>query len=375
MKILVYSSAKTFGGHELMSLKGLEALLRFNHSLDIVCPKVNGALVLAVQQLEAKFPGQCRVHLISYHMRSLQIVWTWVNLILAVKLFKLIKRLQPERVLVLQGDMEQASEMALPALCARIPSVSYVPMVMSGRQRKIRFPLFRDILTYPLYKLFSRFIVIGHYFKNQALIRGARDVCVVQNCIDHAFNVNVISRRAIRERLGIKDSECLSGFVGRISYQQKGIDRLIKLVAENKAYFRFNRMLIVGSGPDEARLAADINEHGLTECIFVLPWNDDRVAYFDAMDVFLCVSRFEGVPLTILEALSRGVPVISTELSALIGQLPISFVEQECPTPEVARLLAGFNVRSVQDGAMPQPILEGFKQEQFQLEFVQAVVS
>lgn len=358
-----------------MSLKGLEALLDAGHSLDIVCPIINKAFISAVQKLVTRNPAQCHLHLQVYHMRSLQIVRTWCDPLLILKLVRMIRSLHPDRVLALQGDIEQGSEIALPALLAQVPIISYIPMIMSGSARSIKLGRLRDVLSLPIYTLMSRFIVIADYFKDQALKYGARDVRVAVNCVDDTFHTQPVQRQALRERLGIRDNECISGFVGRISYQQKGIDRLIDLVARDPVHFRSNRLLIVGSGPDMPRLVHDIQARAITDCILLQPWSDDRVSYFDALDIFLCASRFEGVPLTILEALSRGIPVISTEIPALVGRLPITFIPQEFEVDVMLALLHAQQVRSVQEGAQPAPLLKGLERADFNEAFVKAVVS
>jgi glycosyltransferase involved in cell wall biosynthesis len=375
MKIMVYSSAATFGGHELVALKGLEALLDAGHSLDIVCSRSNQAFVRVAQEFGTRYPNQCQVHVRKYHMKSLQIVRAWTCPLLAIQLCGLIKSLRPDRVLALQGDIEQASEIALPAWIARVPAVTYIPMVMSGRERSIGLARFRDVLSRPIYKLFYRFIVIADYFKEQALQRGAREVRVVVNCIDDAFHTQPVRRKAMRDRLGIREGEFLSGFVGRISYQQKGIDRLVDLVARDPNHFRLHRLLIVGSGPDMPRLVEDLHKRGIADCVLLRPWDDDRVAYFDAMDVFLCASRFEGVPLTIIEALSRGVSVISTPLPALVGRIPLTFVEQEFKADTILTLLQERSLRKVAEECLPVPLLAGHQRTQFNTAFVQAVAS
>jgi glycosyltransferase involved in cell wall biosynthesis len=375
MKILVYSSAATFGGHELISLKGVEALLAAGHVLDVVCSEVNERLVAAIEAFVVRYPRRCRLHRRRYRMRSLQIVRTWTSPRLAVSLFRLVRALRPDRVLALQGDIEQGSEIALPARLAGVPVVSYVPMVMSGRERAIRFARTRDVLSLPIYRLVTRFVVIAEFFRVQALARGAAQVRVVPNCVDDEFLQLPARRTAMRAALGVRDDECLSGFVGRISYQQKGIDRLLDLVAREPAHFRANRLLLVGSGPDLPRLEADLRERGLVSCVLLRPWDDQRVAYFDAMDVFLCTSRFEGVPLTILEALSRRLPVVSVALPALVGQLPLEFTRGQFDLEEFWTLVAPRGPRVVRDGERPEPLVEGLRRADFDMAFVHAVVS
>lgn len=373
MRILVYSSAATFGGHELISLKGLDALLSAGHTLDVVCSNSNLELLRAVRMLEKSYLGQCNVHLRNYRTRSLQIARTWLSPLLAFKLYRMIQALDPDRILVLQGDIEQGSEIVVPAAIAGVTVVSYVPMVMSGAERSIKFAFVRDVLSSGIYKLVPRFIVIADYFRDQALKRGAKDVRVVPNCVDDAFISKPIRRSLMRKQLGISENEFISGFVGRISYQQKGIDRLIELLTCDIEYFCANRLLIVGAGKDLIRLKRDLKERGIADCVILCHWDNERVSYFDVMDVFLCASRFEGVPLTILEAMSRGVPVISTDLPGIVG-MPIGLVSQKFRAQEMLSLLHKSKPRIVFDGEMPKPLLTGLTREGFDTSFVQAVV-
>ncbi len=375
MNILVYSSASTFGGHELISLKGLTALLDAGHRLDLVCSRVNQPFLDALAPLVEQHPALLRLHLRSYHMRSLQILRTWVGLPTLFSLWRLVRRLRPDRVLALQGDIEQGSEILLPARLAGVPVVSYIPMVMGGRDRGIRFARLRDALSRPVYSLASRFIVIAPYFRQQAIDRGAVAVEVVSNCVDDDFFDQPVRRAAMRASLGVREGECLSGYVGRIAYDQKGLDRIVDLLRAHRAYFEANRILIVGGGPDAQRLEVDLRAHGLQDCVLRRGWSDERVGYFDAMDVFLCVSRFEGVPLTVLEALSRAVPVIAPPLPALVGRFPIEVCASPFDVDEVAARIRRHVPRDVADGARVAPSADGLQRVHFAEAFVRATVS
>lgn len=375
MKLLCYSSAAAFGGHELMSLKGLEALLGAGHLLVVVCYAGNAELCSRLVELQKRYPSTLRIRKRDFRARSFQVARTWTNLASMVSLLRLIRSEAPDRILALQGDIEQGSEIFLPARLARTRLFSYIPMIMSGTERNIRMPAIRDALSRPLYRLASRFLVISSYFGDQARARAARDAVVVSNCVDDAFVAATCSRSAVRASLGIDPQECLTGFVGRISYQQKGLDRLLAAMRLDVAHFRANRVLIVGDGPDLPRLRADLAAMGLEDCVILRGWSNERVGLFDAMDAFVCVSRFEGVPLTILEALTRGVPVVSVPLPSLVSHLPLEFVDDEA---SAASLLAGLKrhvARRSTDGSVPTPLATGFARADFDAAFVSAVTS
>jgi glycosyltransferase involved in cell wall biosynthesis len=375
MRLLVYSSASTFGGHELIALKGLDALLADGHKLDLVCSRINARFVDALAQLAARHPGRLRLHLRDDHMRSLQIVRTWINLPRMLSLYRLVRALRPERVLALQGDIEQGSEIFLPARLVGVPVVSYLPMVMPGRDRGIRFAGLRDALSRPIYGLAARFVVIAPYFREQALAYGASDAVVVSNCVDDDFLQSPVRRAAVRAALGVREDERLAGYVGRIAYRQKGLDRLVGLLRDYREYFATNRLLLVGSGPDAARLQADLRAHGVEDCVLRKDWVDDRVGLFDAMDVFVCTSRFEGVPLSVLEALSREVPVVAPPLPALAGQLPLDFCTSPFSMDDFGARVRAHPVRCVAEGQRPHPAISGLARAEFAAAFVRAVIS
>lgn len=373
MRILAFSSAYAFGGHELMALKGLEALVDAGHEIVLACHDGNGRLCGAGDEMASRHPGRLRVHRHPFAAGSLQIVRTWLNLARMARLARLVRRFAPDVVLALQGDIEQGSEIFLPARMAGVPLVSYVPMVLTGAERGIRLGAIRDALSRPLYRLASRMVVISAHFSARANAQGVRDVRLVRNCIDAAFLERPVARTATRAALGVREDERLSGFVGRIAYDQKGLDRLVEMLRSDRAHFEENRVLVVGSGPDEARFDDDLRRHGLGRCVLRRAWSDERVAWFDALDVFLCTSRFEGMPLTILEALSRDVPVACMPLAPLVDELPLAFAAQEWNARAFAALVARQPLRAVHDGVVPTPRMRGLDRTSFDAAFVAAV--
>jgi glycosyltransferase involved in cell wall biosynthesis len=56
--------------------------------------------------------------------------------------------------------------------------------------------------------------------------------------------------------------------------------------------------------------------------ITLLPWQDDTEAFYAAIDCLMLPSRFEGVPLVMLEALRRSTPVLGSRCDAMLDILP-----------------------------------------------------
>ncbi len=101
-------------------------------------------------------------------------------------------------------------------------------------------------------------------------------------------------------------------FVGRLRYY-KGLEYLIRAMQRVEA-----TLLIVGTGPEAARLGAMSYELGLAEKVhFLADVSDETLsAYYQAADVFVLPSshRSEAFGIVLLEAMAAGTPLISTEL-------------------------------------------------------------
>ena len=101
-------------------------------------------------------------------------------------------------------------------------------------------------------------------------------------------------------------------FVGRLRYY-KGLEYLIRAMRRVEA-----TLLIVGTGPEAARLGAMSYDLGLADRVhFLGDVGDDRLpAYYQAADIFVLPSshRSEAFGIVLLEAMAAGTPLISTEL-------------------------------------------------------------
>lgn len=98
--------------------------------------------------------------------------------------------------------------------------------------------------------------------------------------------------------------------IGRLT-RVKGFDLLLRAWAQVVGERPEWRLRILGSGPQRADLAALVAELGLGESVTLAGASRDVGAEFDRASIFVLSSAHEGFPMTILEALSKGVPVVS----------------------------------------------------------------
>lgn len=116
---------------------------------------------------------------------------------------------------------------------------------------------------------------------------------------------------ATREQLGIKPEEQVVCTIGRLD-TQKGQTYLLRAAPAILQAFPTARFLIVGDGPDLVKLQAIAQTEGVADRVIFTGLRRDVPALLALSDVVAIPSVFEGGPLTLLEAMNLGKPVVGT---------------------------------------------------------------
>jgi len=106
------------------------------------------------------------------------------------------------------------------------------------------------------------------------------------------------------------------GNIGRITFL-KGHDVLIEAFYKLAAIRQNVKLVIVGTGENEPEIKELIEMKGLTDKVILMGYKTNIFDYLNTFDIFVLTSRYEGVPYVILEAMSIGVPIISTKVGGI----------------------------------------------------------
>lgn len=130
------------------------------------------------------------------------------------------------------------------------------------------------------------------------------------------------NRQAPRARLGTfaPPGTLVIGSVGRLDAvkdQASLIDAFHLLCAGDPAAADPLRLVIVGEGQERARLETRIRDLRLQDRVRLLGNRDDVAELLAEFDVFALSSIAEGIPLTVLEAMAAGLPVVATQVGGV----------------------------------------------------------
>lgn len=123
-------------------------------------------------------------------------------------------------------------------------------------------------------------------------------------------------KRAARERMGVPGDAFLVGGMGRLAAEKNFI-----FVAELARLQPEMHFVIAGEGPERSEIERALGEKGVAGRVRLLGSVRDRSAFYQALDVFLLPSLYEGLPMVILEAMAAQVPVLASRLEGIAGAL------------------------------------------------------
>lgn len=98
--------------------------------------------------------------------------------------------------------------------------------------------------------------------------------------------------------------------IGRYT-KQKGFDLLVEAASKLKNEFPDWMFCVVGSGEEEQKLRNLIRQHNLNGYISLSPPTNDVIPLYKTASIYCMSSRWEGLPMVLIEAQSCGLPIVS----------------------------------------------------------------
>lgn len=144
----------------------------------------------------------------------------------------------------------------------------------------------------------------------------AERVHCIPNGVDTERFIRLQDDAAVRKSLGLPESAPVVGIVAALR-PEKNHDLFLNMAARVSNTVPEARFLIIGDGPERTRLEALAKELQITEQVVFAGTRQDIPEVLSTMSVFALTSHNEANPVSILEAMSIGIPVVSTDVGSI----------------------------------------------------------
>jgi len=346
VKILAYDDNPDYGGHQAMACLGIESLAAEPvHEIHFMLNPANRRLADRVSSIAN------------------------VNILAAPCTSRRLESLKPDLLLCIQGDIRQSTKAIRTARRAGIECVSYLALPHTLKQMGATFGGLRDRLHDRHPTLPDRYILISQGMEQRLRNRGIKKpVSIVPNGITIPPASSVMPKP--------KTENPVLGMLGRIEFTQKRQDFMVHAFSGLPEAFGKCRLLITGDGPDRERLERIVDASPRRDDIALMPWTENTDSFYGQIDCLVLPSRFEGVPLVMLEALVRKIPVIASRCDGMAEWLPETWT---FPPGDAAAMTRAFTAaRSAGTSkidALQQRVAEEADPVRFKERFVSAVLN
>lgn len=166
-----------------------------------------------------------------------------------------------------------------------------------------------------LYPLFKRFVTDRVACSDLAgdWLYGKGNFLILRNAVDvEKYRFDADKRALFRKEFGISDDCTVIGHLGKI-YKPKNHPYLVKIFNEYHKLNPNSKLFLVGDGVMRLEVEALVDELNLRDHVIFAGLRTDVPDMLQVMDYFVFPSIWEGMPLSVLEALSSGLTCVISD--------------------------------------------------------------
>ncbi|QLQ64213.1 MULTISPECIES: glycosyltransferase family 4 protein [Providencia] len=189
------------------------------------------------------------------------------------------------------------------------------------------FPAAKNKIQYIIYYIMERIgsmcgnkLICLHETDKEIAIQKLKvksnDIYIIPNGVDVKKYTppSIENKQLYRKSLNLSKDDIVIGMTGRLWLQKNPIfllENMLPLLIENKNI----KILFVGDGELKKELEKLISIYDLSKQVYLLGWRNDIDRILQSIDIFTLPSKWEGMPLAILEAQSSGLPCIVSNIT------------------------------------------------------------
>lgn len=146
---------------------------------------------------------------------------------------------------------------------------------------------------------------------------------------------------AMEQRSILQNKEITIGTLARF-WKQKNMLRTVELAIKSCSHAPNLKFIFVGDGEDLEQSRRLVSSANLDQRIILPGWSTEKESWLQQFDIFILYSLWEGLPLSILEAMSYGLPIIASNIKGnreLVDSSNGFLVDIECESDLLNLLL------------------------------------
>ncbi len=143
-------------------------------------------------------------------------------------------------------------------------------------------------------------------------------IVIIHNGIDtQRFAMPQTTRRkAIRHALGFTEADLVLIMVARF-HLGKGHRLLLEAMRQLLHVYPNLKLICLGEGEEELEVREFCERFGLANCLRLVGYQQNSAEWYAAADINVLPSFYEGLPLTILEAMASGLPTVASNVGGI----------------------------------------------------------
>jgi glycosyltransferase involved in cell wall biosynthesis len=316
MNIATERSVSIPGSHKDLSMKLRPRVLHVVDSLEI------GGLERLVHDLIIARGGEgtsvacvTSVGPFGQALRKLGIAVTLIGrrggfLLTTLRMWRHLRRFQPDVV-----HCHNFVGLVYGALAARLAGA--VPAVMTRHGAAAPMGRLGDRLSHYLIHRVS-VVAVSRESTDlmEAWMGSGRPVRYVPNGIFMGSYRHLLARETARAQLDLPESCFIVGIIARVT-RAKGHQLLLDVFAGLQSKIPKALLVIVGDGAELPAVKSYIRKLALEKSVLIMGERQDVPTILAALDVFCLPSETEGMPMTVLEAMAVGLPVVASDVGGI----------------------------------------------------------
>jgi glycosyltransferase involved in cell wall biosynthesis len=238
------------------------------------------------------------------------------DIIALIEIFRFIKK---NKIEIVHTHSSKAG--ILGRIAAKLAGKKFIIHTVHGWSFNDSQPFFMRNIFICLERLAAQFtkrlIVVSSYDKGKGLENG---IGKESNYTIIRYGINkdefLLKDRSIKEELGIKDSDLVVGMVSCLKPQKSPQD-FVRLAFQINQVLPQMKFILIGDGVLRYRVEKLVRRYNLQKNLILTGWRRDIPRILSAIDIFVLTSLWEGLPISVLEAMASAKPVVATHTGGI----------------------------------------------------------